>query len=195
MNIVYFESPSEFRKWLEKNHAQASELWVGFYRKGSGRTGISYPEAVDEALCFGWIDGIKKKIDEISYAHRFTPRKPRSFWSAVNIAKVRELTARGRMTPAGLEAFEGRDEKRSVQYSYERESCAFDAVLESRFRANEKAWNFFQAQPPGYRRTATWWVVSAKREETRLKRLTALIEDSEAGRRLAQVGSPPKTKT
>jgi len=194
MNIVFFESSSEFRKWLEKNHAQASELWVGFYRKGSGRTGISYPEAVDEALCFGWIDGIKKKIDEISYTHRFTPRKPRSFWSAVNIAKVRELTARGRMAPAGLAAFESRDEKRSVQYSYERESCAFDAGLESRFRANERAWEFFQAQPPGYRRTATWWVVSAKKEETRLKRLMILIGDSEAGRRLAQVtSSPPKT--
>ena len=191
MNIVYFESPSEFRKWLKENHAQASELWVGFYRKGSGRTGISYPEAVDEALCFGWIDGIKKKIDVISYTHRFTPRKPRSFWSAVNIKKVRELTAQGRMTPAGLAAFESRDEKRSVQYSYERESCAFDADLESRFRANEKAWDFFQAQPPGYRRTATWWVVSAKKEETRRRRLTALIEDSEAGRRLAQVASSP----
>lgn len=194
MDAVYFESASEFRKWLEKNHAQVRELWVGFYRKGSGQTGISYPEAVDEALCFGWIDGIKKKVDETRYVHRFTPRKPRSIWSAVNLAKVRELIAQGRMAPAGLAAFESRDEKRSVQYSYERESCAFDADLESRFRANEKAWEFFAAQPPGYRRTATWWVVSAKKEETRRKRLTALIEDSAAGRRLAQVTpSPPKT--
>lgn len=184
MDITYFESSSEFRKWLEKNHGKATELWVGFYRKGSGRTGISYQESVDEALCFGWIDGVKKKVDDTRYTHRFSPRKSRSIWSAVNIAKVRELTAQGRMAPAGLAAFESRDEKRSVQYSYERESCAFDADLESRFRANAKAWEFFQKQPPGYRRTLTWWVVSAKKEETRLKRLATLIEESEAGRRM-----------
>jgi uncharacterized protein YdeI (YjbR/CyaY-like superfamily) len=184
MKIVFFQSASDFREWLLSNHDKVRELWVGFYKKKSGKIGISYPEAVDEALCFGWIDGIKKAVDDVSYTNRFTPRKPKSFWSAVNIKRVRELTDLRRMTAPGLKAFAGRDEQKAMQYSYERSTCELKGGYEKQFRGNAKAWEFFQAQPPGYRRTASWWVISAKREETRDKRLATLIETSEHGRRL-----------
>jgi uncharacterized protein YdeI (YjbR/CyaY-like superfamily) len=195
MKIAFFQSASDFREWLARNHDKVRELWVGFYKKKSGKVGISYQEAVDEALCFGWIDGLKKAVDDVSYTHRFTPRKAKSFWSAVNIKRVGELKRAGRMMPPGLAAFAGRDEQKARQYSYERSTCKLEGVQEKQFRGNAKAWEFFQTQPPGYRRTATWWVISAKREETRDKRLAKLIETSERGRRLDMLVSSSKKKS
>ena len=195
MKITFFRSASVFRDWLASNHHKVQELWVGFYKKKSGKDGISYPEAVDEALCFGWIDGIKKAVDDVSYTHRFTPRKPKSIWSAVNIERVGELKRLGRMTAPGLKAFAGRDEQKAMQYSYERSACKLEGAYEKQFREIAKAWEFFQAQPPGYRRTATWWVISAKREETRAKRLTTLMETSERGHRLDMLGPQTKKKS
>jgi uncharacterized protein YdeI (YjbR/CyaY-like superfamily) len=184
--IVFFATPAEFRAWLTEHHATAAELWVGFYKKGSGRPSITWPEAVDEALCVGWIDGLRKSIDGESYRIRFTPRKARSIWSAVNIARVAELTAHGRMQPAGLAAFEQRSEDRSGLYSYEQRSdLALSAADEERFRANSAAWAFFQAQPPSYRHGALHWVLSAKQETTRQRRLATLIDDSANGLRIA----------
>lgn len=187
MEPTFFATPVELRRWLAANHSSAVELWVGFYKKGSGRPTITWPESVDEALCVGWIDGVRKSIDEASYMIRFTPRQARSTWSAVNIARVAELTKQRRMQPAGLSAFERRTESKSRIYAYEQgERAGLDAECERRFRANPKAWQFFLAQPPSYRRTASWWVVSAKKEETRTKRLATLIADSEAGRTIRQ---------
>jgi uncharacterized protein YdeI (YjbR/CyaY-like superfamily) len=191
MNAVFFASPSEWRAWLEQHHDDTRELWVGFYKKGSGRPGITRSEAVDEALCFGWIDGVAKGVDDVSWAMRFTPRRPRSNWSAVNIKRVGELTELGRMHPAGLDAFEKRSRERSGVYSHEqRDLAALGDAYERRFRANAKAWEFFQAQTDWYRRGATWWVVSAKKEATRLKRLATLIDDSEHGRTIAPMTRP-----
>jgi uncharacterized protein YdeI (YjbR/CyaY-like superfamily) len=194
MKISFFQSASDFREWLVSNHDKIYELWVGFYKKKSGKVGMGYPEAVDEALCFGWIDGIKRGVDDVSYTNRFTPRKLKSFWSAVNIKRVGELKRLGRMTAPGLKAFAGRDEQKAMQYSYERATCKLEGGHEKQFRGNAKAWEFFQAQPPGYRRTATWWVISAKREETRGKRLATLIETSQHGRRLDMLVSQSKKK-
>ena len=191
MDVTFFESPAAFRAWLEEHHQTAKELWVGFYKKSSGKPSITWPESVDEALCFGWIDGIRKRIDDISYTNRFTPRKPRSNWSAVNVARVAELTRLGRMRPAGRKAFEERAEEKTGVYSYEqRHTAQFDEAHEQQFRANQPAWDFFQAQPAGYRRLAIWWVVSAKKEATRLKRLATLIEDSAQGRAIAALARP-----
>lgn len=185
---VFFATPAEFRQWLAANHAGTPELWVGFHKKGSGKPSITWPESVDEALCVGWIDGLRKSLGEESYMIRFTPRKARSTWSAVNIGRVAELTKQGRMRPAGLAAFEQWTEAKSGIYAYEqREGAALDAASEREFRKCPAAWKFFQAQPPWYRKTATWWVVSAKKEETRRKRLTTLIADSEAGRTIHQL--------
>jgi uncharacterized protein YdeI (YjbR/CyaY-like superfamily) len=182
---THFETPAELRAWFDRHHESAPELWVGFHRKGSGRPSITWPEAVDEALCVGWIDGIRKSVDATSYKIRFTPRKPTSNWSSVNIGRVAELTAQGRMRPAGLAAFERRSEAKSGIYSYEqRKQARLEPAQEREFRANAEAWRYFQAQPQGYRKTATWWVVSAKREATRAKRLATLIDDSANGRRL-----------
>jgi uncharacterized protein YdeI (YjbR/CyaY-like superfamily) len=192
MKITFFQSASDFREWLTSNHDKVHELWVGFYKKKSGAVGISYQEAVDEALCFGWIDGLKKAVDDVSYTHRFTPRKPKSFWSAVNIRRVVELKALRRMVAPGLKAFAGRDERTAMQYSYERSTCELTGNYKEQFRRNAKAWQFFQAQPPGYRRTASWWVISAKQEETRGRRLAKLIEVSERERRLDMLVSPGK---
>jgi uncharacterized protein YdeI (YjbR/CyaY-like superfamily) len=192
-DVHFFATPEHWRRWLEKNHARATEVWVGMYRKGSGTPSITWPEAVDEALCFGWIDGIRKSIDETRYKNRFTPRKKGSNWSNVNIGRVAALTKEGRMRPAGLAAFEARDPKKSGVYSFEqRERATLGAELERRFRANAKAWAFFQAQAPYYRRVATFWVVSAKQEATRERRLATLIEDSAAGRRIAPLRRPDK---
>jgi uncharacterized protein YdeI (YjbR/CyaY-like superfamily) len=181
----FFTTPAEFRAWLEENHERAAELWVGFHKKATGRPSITWPEAVDEALCFGWIDAIRRSLGDESYMIRFTRRKPRSTWSAVNIARAKELIAEGRMRPAGLAAFEARSDDRSAIYSYEqRHAAKLPPDQEREFRANQRAWEFFQAQPPWYRKTALWWVVSAKREETRARRLRTLIEDSANGRKL-----------
>ncbi len=194
MEPKFFAEPLAFREWLEENHHQAQELWVGFYKKGSGRPSITWPEAVDEALCFGWIDGIRKSIDATSYTIRLTPRKPRSTWSAVNIRRVQELIEAGRMQPAGLEAFAKREEDHSRQYSFEQGEVALGEEFEATFRANEKAWAFFASQPPSYRKTTTWWVISAKQEETRRRRLATLIEDSEAGERIAPLRRDRKAR-
>lgn len=184
MTATFFKTPAEFRRWLSKHHAKETELLVGFYRKDTGLGGITYAEALDEALCFGWIDGIKKKRDEVSYTHRFTPRKPRSIWSNINVQHVERLTAAGRMMPAGIRAYEARDVERTGVYSFEKQDHAFDAALEKKFRANKRAWKFWEAQPPGYRRVSTHWVMSAKQAETRERRLAQLIADSASGVRL-----------
>jgi len=187
MKQVFFKTQKDFRTWFEKNHDKEAELWVGFYKKHSGKPSIDWPQSVDAALCFGWIDGIRKSIDEESYKIRFTPRKPRSTWSAVNIKKVNELKKLGLMHPAGLKAFSLRKDDKSVLYSYENRHKGLYAVYEKKLRANKKAWKFYQSQPPWYRHTSGWWVMSAKKEETRLKRLAKLIEDSENRRRIAQL--------
>jgi uncharacterized protein YdeI (YjbR/CyaY-like superfamily) len=186
MNATFFATPADFRRWLEKNHDKATELLVGFHKKGSGKPSITWPESVDEALCFGWIDGVRRSIDEESYSIRFTPRRVRSVWSNVNTKRVAELTKRGRMHPSGLAAFEARDPTRSGIYSFEQreKNKKLGAAYEARLKANTKAWAFFQAQPPGYRRLASLWVMSAKKEETKLRRLATLIADSAAGRRI-----------
>jgi uncharacterized protein YdeI (YjbR/CyaY-like superfamily) len=181
-----------FRAWLHKNHASATELWVGFYKRGSEKPSITWPESVDEALSYGWIDGIRKSIDDASYMIRFTPRKPISIWSDVNIAKVRTLIEQGRMAPAGLAAWERRDERRSGIYSFERKTAALDAEAERLFKRNREGWRYFQAQPAYYQRVAAHYVSSAKREETRARRLAALIEHSAKGERIPQFLSPPK---
>jgi uncharacterized protein YdeI (YjbR/CyaY-like superfamily) len=181
MDVVFFDSSADFRAWLEAHHASATELWVGFYRKDSGKRGISYPEAVDQALCFGWIDGVRRGVDATSYTNRFSPRKLGSNWSAVNIKRVGELSALGLMHAAGVKAFEARDPARVQELSSEGRAIELDGEYAERLRAHPEASAFFHAQSPWYRRTASWWVVSAKKEETRLKRLAALIEDSAAG--------------
>jgi uncharacterized protein YdeI (YjbR/CyaY-like superfamily) len=181
---TFFESPAALRKWLEKNHDKASELVVGFYKRGSGRPSLTWPESVDQALCFGWIDGIRRRLDDESYTIRFTPRRRSSIWSAVNIRRAKELIELGEMQAPGLRAFERRSEEKSRIYSYEREPAALPPADEKQFRSNNKAWKFFSEQPPGYRRLATNFVTSAKREETRAKRLTKLIDLSAKGKRL-----------
>jgi uncharacterized protein YdeI (YjbR/CyaY-like superfamily) len=184
-DATYFSSPAEFRAWLEEHHATASELWLGYYKKATGRATITWPEAVEEALCFGWIDGKLQRIDDERHRQRFTPRRPRSNWSAVNIAKVAELREQGRMTPAGEAAFAARRADEPGALTYERRhEAAFDAEQEAAFRANEGAWTWFEAQSPSYRQLATFWVVSAKRPETRAKRLASLIEYAADGRRV-----------
>lgn len=193
MKPTFFATASELRSWLDDNHATASELWVGFYKRGSGKPSITWPELVDEELCFGWIDGVRKGIDEVSYANRITRRKPRSTWSAINIARAKELIRLGRMRPAGLKAFEQRTDERSAIYSYEQRTKArLDPEAERSFRTNKTAWAFFQAQPPSYRRAATWWVISAKREETRQARLATLIRDSQNGRTVGPLTRGPR---
>jgi uncharacterized protein YdeI (YjbR/CyaY-like superfamily) len=193
MKARYFRSAAEFRRWLESNHARESEITVGFYKKGTGKKSITFREALDEALCFGWIDGVRHSIDEERYVNRFTPRTPKSYWSAVNIARVRELKAEGRMHSAGLTAFEWRNEKLARQNASARANPAFSRSETARFRNNEAAWSFWESLPPGFRRNATWWVVSAKRDETRQRRLATLIEHSARGERIA-VLTPPSAR-
>jgi uncharacterized protein YdeI (YjbR/CyaY-like superfamily) len=192
MQITFFKTPSDFRKWLEPHHATAQELWVGYYKKDSGKPSITWPESVDEALCFGWIDGLRKSVDATSYKIRFTPRRPRSIWSAVNIRRAQELITTGRMQPAGLKAFEARTEDRSRVYSYEQEDKPLDEQYAKQLRANRRAWKFFQAQTPGYQKMMTRWIVSAKKEETRLKRLAQLIAESAEGRTIPFMTSSKK---
>lgn len=185
-----FATADEFRAWLEQHHANAPELWVGFYRKSSGRQSMTWSEAVDQALCFGWIDGVRRSIDDQTYANRFTPRRARSTWSAVNIRRVQALRDAGLMRPAGIEAFSRQADERSALYSYEqRHNPTLDADHAAEFRSNSEAWSFFESQPPSYRKAAIWWVISAKKDETRRKRLATLIADSAQGRRI-----PPLTR-
>ena len=184
MKPTFFESASAFREWLTAHHSSTSALLVGFYKKQSGRAGITYAEALDQALGFGWIDGVRRRVDEHRYTIRFSPRKPGSIWSTVNTAHVARLTKRGLMTPDGLKAFRGRDPAKSKLYSYEARSRPLGAEYIKRFKTNAKAWRFFQTQPPGYQRVASWFVMSAKQEETRQRRLSVLMKESERGRRL-----------
>lgn len=191
MKPTFFETPDRLRRWLEKNHASAKELWIGMYRKASGKGGITYKEALDEALCFGWIDGVRKRLDDESFVQRFTPRRANSYWSAVNIGRATELKEAGRMHAAGLAAFARRDKAKADRYSFERQHARLEPAAEKLFRTNAKAWEFFQSQAPYYRRVVTHWVTSAKRPETRQRRLETLIRESSAGRRIGLV--TPKT--
>jgi uncharacterized protein YdeI (YjbR/CyaY-like superfamily) len=182
---IFFESPEQWRSWLAEHHDAGSEVLVGFHKVGTGRPSITWSQSVDEALCFGWIDGVRRRVDGDSYSIRFTPRKPGSHWSRVNVLKVAELTAAGRMLPPGLAAFQARSEERTAQTAYERtEPAALEAEAQARFEADPAAWQWFRSAPPSYRRVALHWVVSAKREQTRQRRLGILIECSREGRRI-----------
>ncbi len=183
MTPRFFRTQAAFHAWLEQHHARDRELIVGFYHVGSGKPSITYPEARDEALCFGWIDGIRRNHDATSYTVRFTPRHVNSVWSRVNLGRVKALTAEGRMRPAGLRVFEARDPRKAERYSFENPHRALDAAATRAFKANRKAWAWFAAQAPSYRRPAAWWVMSAKQEETRARRLRLLIESAARGRK------------
>jgi uncharacterized protein YdeI (YjbR/CyaY-like superfamily) len=190
---TFFATPARFRAWLRAHHRDARLLWVGFYKRQTGRPSITWPEAVDEALCYGWIDGLRKRIDDECYMIRFSPRQPRSTWSAINIARVKELTKGGRMSPAGLGAFAKRTSDRSAIYSYEqRKHPSLTPAQTKVFRAHPEAWAFLQSQPAGYRRLVTYWIVSAKKQETQAKRLATLMAESAAGRRIGLV--PPASR-
>jgi uncharacterized protein YdeI (YjbR/CyaY-like superfamily) len=182
---TFFPTSADFRAWLEAHHDKLRELLVGFHKKDSGKLSITWPESVEVALCFGWIDGVRKSLDETSYTIRFTPRRPTSTWSSININLVRKLTKQGLMHPAGLSAFAARSEKKSGIYSYEqRKSARFTREQEKQFRANKRAWEFFLSQAPWYQRVCTYWVICAKREGTKLKRLSELIGHSQNRRRI-----------
>ena len=182
---TFFKSGAQFRAWLEKHHSRRDELLVGFYKTGSGKGGMTYRQALDEALCYGWIDGVRRNYTPDSYTIRFTPRKSRSHWSRINITRAHELKAAGLMHDVGLAAFERRDEGKTINYSYELQAAALTPAFEKRFKANKAAWTFFISQAPSYQRHAKFYVMSAKQEETRARRLDILIADSAAGRRLA----------
>jgi len=181
---VHFFDAKQFRKWLEKNHAKETEVYIGFYKKATGKEKMDWSEAVDQAICFGWIDGVRRSIDGESYCNRFTPRKPTSNWSNINIKKVEELTKQGLMKPAGIAAFEKRKAEKSGIYSFENEAKALSPELEKHFKANKKAWDYFWAQPPGYKKLNIYRVMSAKQEKTQWSRLEKLITASEAGNRI-----------
>jgi uncharacterized protein YdeI (YjbR/CyaY-like superfamily) len=187
MKPRFFTSQAAFRKWLDANHERATELLVGLWKVDSERGGLTYKQALDEALCAGWIDAVRRRIDDESYSIRFTPRKAKSYWSEVNVRRMKELIAEGVVKPEGLRAFEARDPGKTKQYSYEERTRPLAPEYEHQFRANRKAWTYFESEAPWYRRTASWWVMSAKREETRARRLAELIERSAKGLRLAQL--------
>lgn len=187
----FFASQQKFRQWLEKHYDTATELWVGFYKVSSKNKGMTYHEAVEEALCFGWIDGIRKSLDAESYTNRFTPRKPRSNWSNINVKHIERLTKEGRMHPAGLKAYEARDDKRTGIYSFENEPKKLPPVYEKKFKANKAAWKFYESQPAGYKRITVHWVTRAKQEATREKRLAELIRDSQNGERIKLLRRTP----
>lgn len=191
--VTFFPSAAAFGLWLAEHHASATERWVGFWRKDSGRGGLTYPEALDEALCWGWIDGIRKKVDAESYTNRFTPRKPDSSWSAVNVRHVQRLLAEGRMQPPGIAAYEARD-RATKPTSWADRPQTLAPELEQQLRRDATAWRFFRDQPPGYRKTAAFFVMRAKRAETRQRRLDLLIAHSAAGERLPQVAGRPIKK-
>ena len=184
MQPKFFNSPEKFREWLERNHDSATELMIGFHKKSSGKKSLTYAEALDEALCFGWIDGVRKSLNETSYMQRFTPRKPRSIWSNINVKHVERLQKEGRMHRAGIEAYERRSPERTGIYSFENRPRELSPEFEKTFRQNKAAWKFFQEQPPGYKRLMVFRTMSAKKEETRLRRLKQLIESSEKGERM-----------
>jgi len=187
---VFFATAAEWRAWLERNHASSDGLVLGLAKANSGLAFIGYAEALDEALCFGWIDAVRKSIDDTRWTIRFTPRKKKSIWSAVNIRHVARLTDAGRMAPPGLAAFEGRDRGKEKSYSFENHDAAFAPEEEAAFRANAPAWAWFEARPKSYRHPAVWWVVSAKKPETRQKRLETLIAESAAGQKVKALRRP-----
>ena len=194
MRPTFFRTPLEFHTWLDAYHADATELSVGFWKKDSGRPSITWPESVDEALCVGWIDGIRNSIDGERYQIRFTPRKPGSIWSSVNIKRAKALIENGRMRPAGLRAFQARLENKSGIYSYEQRRAKLEEPYAGLLQKHKGAARFFDAQPPSYRKAASWWIVSAKKGETRLKRLERLVECSAKGQRLPEM-TPGKSAT
>ena len=187
MEPKHFPTKADFRTWLEAHHNQEEELWVGYYKKATKKPSITWPQSVDEALCFGWIDGLRKSVDEESYKIRFTPRRPNSTWSAVNIKRFGELKAMGLIRPAGQAAYERKAEKRSELYSYEQGTLGLSRAYEQKIKANQKAWDFFQSLPPSVKKPSIWYIMSAKREDTRLRRLDTLIQCSEEGQRLPQL--------
>jgi uncharacterized protein YdeI (YjbR/CyaY-like superfamily) len=176
---TFFKNQTELRKWFEKNHDKKKEIWVGFYKQNSGKANFTWSQSVDQAICVGWIDGIRKSIDDESYMIRFTPRNPKSNWSAVNIKKVEELTKLNMMCPAGIEAFQKRSEKRSVVYSFEQNKVKLSNEFKLKFKSNKTAWKFFHSLPPSTKKPSIWWVMSAKKKETQIKRLVTLIQSSE----------------
>lgn len=185
MTPTFFATQNEFRKWLQKHHKKETELLVGFYKVGSGKASMTWSESVDQALCFGWIDGVRRTVDEDSYCIRFTPRKATSIWSKINIKKVEELTKAGLMTEAGFKAFSLRKEHKSGIYSHEKEPTSFSADFEKQFKKKKAAWDFFNQQAPSYKKVITHWVMSAKQEATRQSRLEKLIKASEEKKRVA----------
>lgn len=184
MSPIFFTNTTEFRKWLEKNHQTETELLVGYYKVGTGKPSMNWSDSVDEALCFGWIDGVRRSIDQESYCNRFTPRNPKSNWSAINIKKVEELIRKGKMTPAGLAAYEKRSESRSAVYSYENLPEKLAPEFEHRFQENPVAWEFFQKQAPSYKKVKIYWVMEGKQEQTRWSRLEKLIAASQSGEKI-----------
>ena len=190
--LIFFKTQNDFRKWLTKNYLTKTELLVGFYKVGSEKPSIRWSESVDQALCFGWIDGLRKSVDSESYSIRFTPRKANSIWSKINIKKIEVLTESGLMMPEGLVIFEKRTTSRSMIYSYEVKPFHFSAAFEKKFKANKKAWNYFQKQAPSYRKVATKWVMTAVQEATQLRRMTQLINDCEVEKRLKHLDYPSK---
>ena len=191
MKPTFFASPGKLRAWFVKNHATRTELWVGFHKKDSGKPSVTWPESVDEALCVGWIDGLRRGIDATSYTIRFTPRKPTSVWSAINTRRMKALLDEGRVRPEGRRAFEARRENRSGIYSYEQRGDQLAEPYAGRLRKNRKAWTFWESSPLSYRKAAGWWVVSAKKEETRESRLKRLVALSAAGERIPQFTRRP----
>ena len=187
---TYFDSPGAFGRWLRRHHDSERELWVGFYKKATGTPSLTWPESVDEALCYGWIDGKRRRVDEARYTIRFTPRRPKSHWSAINLGRVEVLVETRRMQPAGLAAYTVRDAARADGSSYENRPRELPRPFLTRLKANPAAWTFYRARPPSYRRAATWWVVSAKRADTRDRRLQRLIDDSAAGRTIGPLTLP-----
>lgn len=182
ISIKYFRTPAGLRSWFEKNHATKREQWIGYYKKDSGTPSITWPESVDQALCFGWIDGIRKSVDDKRYTIRFTPRRTASIWSEINIKRVKELTKLGLMKREGLKVFEQRDGKKSNRYSFEqRRNPVLPALYEKQFKSHKNAWAFFSSQPPWYRKASVWWIISAKQEKTKMQRLERLIQDSDNG--------------
>ena len=187
MDATFFKSPAEWRAWLEENHTKESSLLLGFYKKDSGKLNMTYQQSLDVALCFGWIDGVRGSLNEEAYTMRYSHRKAHSIWSAVNIKRIGELAAAGLVHPYGQKVFDERDLSKQGSYSHEQEKIELPPDFETQFRAHEKAWAHFQQRPPSYKKAAIWWVISAKQEATRLKRLTTLIEDSAAGRKIASL--------
>ena len=187
---LFFPTPADFRAWLKTNHTSERELVVGFYRKGCGKPSITWPESVEEALCYGWIDGVRRKLTDESYSIRFTPRKPTSTWSRINLASMDRLLAAGRVAAAGRNVYESRNTEKTSLYAYEREHANLSPEQEKLFRKHAKAWKFWEAQVPSYRKPATWWVVSAKQDATRQKRLQQLIDCSAKGLKIAQLRRP-----